>query len=811
MSVSFQLRPQYVGNYAGGTISVGYLGASFNVGAALTAGGGTIVATSTELVDALSKYPPLFQSGSDSNPLRPSMDVRMKNISLGSGSTNAESAIEIQRDGDLFPRLVLYASGVILTGTGASAPTTQLRSDLDVSVNALTDRGLDPTDVGYDVFLIAGQSNAAGRGTGYDTSRADPVDPRIHVYGDPAGTFYPSQITPASEPLSAYAPEVPFLGATTPGMGFAIPFARWYLRTLSPNRLVLLVNTAWGGTAFEGAAAGQGGTRNWKVSTTGTDGLYLHAIAQTQAAIAAAGANARLIAVLWHQGEQDATNGTTAATYGTDLDALIDGLRTNLGDTNLLFILGQMTAEGRAGSAAERAIDAKQIETPSRKKRTAWVYGPGTGFTDPTNGTLHYNAAGLRTFGRSYFDALARAQANVLGADPPPMTAPTVSQSSTTVATVTWTQPVGRVTNFLVEYSVGAGFVTLTRTTSIDVNASITGLTAGTAIQVRVSAINEQGTSAASAPTSYTMLQTPGQVTGLATGTPTASTMPLTWTATPQASSYLMEFKKHADPTWTASDTVLTNSGTVTGLRSVTSYDFRVSATNIVGTGTVSATATTSTVAVDTTAILAESITRLRVSTLLAGSPVNGSAVASWGSLTQATGTAQPTIDTVNSEVVFDGTNDFMQDTGLSAPATSSLFVVGKTTALPSAKNQWLVTATVTTSPNGQQNLGARQTGSVFFASGGTDVTGATADTVQHVFGVVFDATNGVLSIDGTETTGSTGTSNGRSGLRLGANASTGTPTVFGAIRLKQVIVWARALTIDERAALATFLAANPT
>jgi hypothetical protein len=49
VSVSYQLRPQYVGVYGGGQINVGNAGYVFDVGAALTAGGGTIVAADADL------------------------------------------------------------------------------------------------------------------------------------------------------------------------------------------------------------------------------------------------------------------------------------------------------------------------------------------------------------------------------------------------------------------------------------------------------------------------------------------------------------------------------------------------------------------------------------------------------------------------------------------------------------------------------------------------------------------------------------------------------------------------------------------
>ena len=81
---------------------------------------------------------------------------------------------------------------------------------------------LNPTDVGYDVILLAGQSNMSGRGAAYDLTRYDPIDPRIFQYGN-SGT-YANVISQAVEPLAMHD--------TPSGMGPGIVFARWYLGTI---------------------------------------------------------------------------------------------------------------------------------------------------------------------------------------------------------------------------------------------------------------------------------------------------------------------------------------------------------------------------------------------------------------------------------------------------------------------------------------------------------------------------------------------------------------------------------------------------
>lgn len=94
----------------------------------------------------------------------------------------------------------------------------------------------------------------------------------------------------------------------------------------------------------------------------------------------------------------------------------------------------------------------------------------------------------------------------------------------------------------------------------------------------------------------------PGQVTGLAAGTPTSSTVPLTWNAPASGGAptdYVVEYKLSASPTWLvfSDGTSTATSTTVTGLSADSSYDFRVKATNALGDGAYSNTVTATTAA----------------------------------------------------------------------------------------------------------------------------------------------------------------------------------------------------------------------
>ena len=449
---------------------------------------------------------------------------------------------------------------------------------------------------GYDVVLALGQSNQCGRGSGTDP-RLDWADPRIDQYGRATAdgvTTYANQISAAVDPLS-----YPENRVSTSGPSPALTFARRYVRTLSPNRRVLIIPAAWGGTGL--LVPGGSSGKQWSVGfTPSSNSLYALAVAQTQAAITEAGpGNHRIVAALWVQGEQDGDNSIAGSAYRAALDTLIDSLRIDLATPNLPFIIGQLVPRflDHVSSPTRRAINNEQLDTPRRKHHSAFAYGPpASDLSYDANDANHYSSAGLRFVGRSMWAAYPRALANATGAAPVAVAAPTVTQAGTT-ATVSWAQSAGRATDYVLRYRAqGAGsWTTATRTLPLHTSFAVSGLTLGITYEFQVAVVNEQGTSAFSPTAPFAMATIPGQVTGLAAGTPGAYIQPLTWTATPGATSYLIEYKAAASGTWLTGPTVTTNAGQVTGLLASTSYNYRVSAINAAGTGTASATTTNST------------------------------------------------------------------------------------------------------------------------------------------------------------------------------------------------------------------------
>ncbi|MGX7727613.1 sialate O-acetylesterase [Rhodococcus sp. 5G237] len=379
-----------------------------------------------------------------------------------------------------------------------------VRTDLDSTYARFSDlsevaSGVNPNDVGYDIVVLAGQSNT-GSGDGYD-AMLDWTDPRVQQFANQANATYYRKTIPAQDPLAHYT-------SMGPGrVSLATTFAKLYAAAIPPNRRVLIVPCGRGSTSFDAPS----NDYTWNPSnTTATVNLYNEAVAQVKAALAAH-PNSRVAAILWHQGEGDSGSLTAANAYQGRFDALIDGFRAEFG-ASVPFILGQMNPDRIAEHVAANPttsgysiVNSVHIDTPRRKHYTAFAYGP-TGMYNGPDEKIHYNAAGQRVLGQRYFEGWRRAKANAPGTAPVAPASVTISAIDGTSVRVNWTQAVSRVTDYKVEYRVDSGaWTTLTRTQSVGYYAEVASLPAGAQVTVRVSTVNEQGTSSATVSNAITL------------------------------------------------------------------------------------------------------------------------------------------------------------------------------------------------------------------------------------------------------------------------------------------------------------------
>jgi Fibronectin type III domain len=153
-----------------------------------------------------------------------------------------------------------------------------------------------------------------------------------------------------------------------------------------------------------------------------------------------------------------------------------------------------------------------------------------------------------------------------------------------------WTAPSGggAVASYTVQYRItGAGSWSTFATGVVSTASTATGLTASTAYDFQVFAVNSAGNGTASATANATTaIAAPGVPTALTAGTATATTMPLSWTAPASGgavASYSVQWSPHGANTWTTVADISGTSTTISGLTASTSYDFEVEAVNAGG------------------------------------------------------------------------------------------------------------------------------------------------------------------------------------------------------------------------------------
>lgn len=184
---------------------------------------------------------------------------------------------------------------------------------------------------GYDVFLVAGQSNTyageilEGSGDTQPDATLDSTDADIFQWG----RFSPNNNTviPAVEPLDHTGKTT----GTETWVGWALTFAKKYKQAgfLAGNRKILIIPCGKGSTGF--------GSGDWNKGDT----LYEDAITRTLAALATGSDTNILKAILWHQGENDSQAAYYLA-HEAALLQMIDDMRTDLNAPDVPFIAGGM-------------------------------------------------------------------------------------------------------------------------------------------------------------------------------------------------------------------------------------------------------------------------------------------------------------------------------------------------------------------------------------------------------------------------------------------------------------------------------------
>ena len=248
----------------------------------------------------------------------------------------------------------------------------------------------------YDIILQAGQSNADGYGHGPVEHPYAPDERILYLTaGNPkAGEYYPK-----GELEISVAAERPI--ADKPGdlLGdFSLEFARKYVEDgrLAPDRKLLIVRTAVGGTGFL--------KEYWRVG----DPLHQRMLRMTDYAMGLNEDN-RLVGFLWHQGEHEAAFLNDPQRYHDEFTAVVKSVLERYGD--MPFVCGGFCSQWAQEN--QPACDNVQdvIRAVAEKVGGAYVETADLRSNDQRTGdgdTIHFCREDLQELGRRYFSAFIR-------------------------------------------------------------------------------------------------------------------------------------------------------------------------------------------------------------------------------------------------------------------------------------------------------------------------------------------------------------------------------------------------------------------
>ncbi len=228
------------------------------------------------------------------------------------------------------------------------------------------------------VFLCLGQSNMCGRASWGAVD--EPNDSQLLLLDSLA------QWIPATNPVNRFSTIL--TNISRQGLSPAMWFGR-VLRDSMPNLTVGLVVNARGATS----------SSEWVPGTN----YYAEAVARARAV-----PSGSLRGVLWHQGEADFDN---PSRYIDNIVTIVRGLRTDLGNPDLLFVAGEI---GPVISGGEEKINQMLHTLPDSLDNAAVVGAEGLTLRDD----WHFDARSVRILGARYAEAVHRALFDVVDAAP---------------------------------------------------------------------------------------------------------------------------------------------------------------------------------------------------------------------------------------------------------------------------------------------------------------------------------------------------------------------------------------------------------
>ena len=222
------------------------------------------------------------------------------------------------------------------------------------------------------VFILAGQSNMAGRGI---VESKDTIPEKRLLSINKEG-----QLIMAKEPLHFYEPSLT-------GLDCGYSFGKTMIKNISDTISILIVPTAIGGSSVS-QWLGDSLYRNVK--------LYSNFIEK----IAIAKQYGIIKGILWHQGESDA-NDTNIPLYQERLSKLFIKFRTAVGNYDLPILLGELGSFSK--NKEQFNVINKSIHDYSLQDNNTAVIS--TADLKDKGDSLHFNSKGQRIMGHRFAEA----------------------------------------------------------------------------------------------------------------------------------------------------------------------------------------------------------------------------------------------------------------------------------------------------------------------------------------------------------------------------------------------------------------------
>ena len=277
----------------------------------------------------------------------------------------------------------------------------------------------------FDVYILAGQSNADGRGLEsdiLDSPLLDNPSNAIISYLNPAETVNGVSdgdvssngfqnlaagfsVAPGERVESVAQQAISGNGVPSGDnyFGLELSFANAIGAATGSTNDVAIIKVTRGGTNLR---------NDWRAPTAEdpTGGFLYEALIghvnESLDQLTADGDQANVQGFLWHQGESDSGNSTRIDNYPGLFTDLVDGVRDNFGD-DIPVVLGEL-APNRGGNTVQFNNTIQTLDDPNS---SAFISGvsvvSSAGLTTPANDLTHFDANGQIGLGERYASTLA--------------------------------------------------------------------------------------------------------------------------------------------------------------------------------------------------------------------------------------------------------------------------------------------------------------------------------------------------------------------------------------------------------------------